>query len=247
MMEDKEDEHRLENKLQAWQLGRVNLLLVQMGRALGLFEVLFEQGPLTVEELAQATELQERYVKEWLHGCAAAGVVTYLPTQEQFGVDVESFQCLNSSAVYQADLLEMCANVSSNVEKCFRQGGGVPYSCYPGFAAVESRILREYHANVFYSDLKLVCSNSGIPLLEYLEKEGSICMDVGCGSGFALCELAEKFPSCSFVGVDLLADAIEAAKGVHRQTLTNILRQQTPSLSPSLLLSLPLSFLLIRV
>ena len=60
MMEDKEDEHRLENKLQAWQLGRVNLLLVQMGRALGLFEVLFEQGPLTVEELAQATELQER-------------------------------------------------------------------------------------------------------------------------------------------------------------------------------------------
>ena len=63
-------------------------------------------------------------------------------------------------------------------------------------------------------------------------------MDVGCGSGFALCELAEKFPSCSFVGVDLLADAIEAAKGVHRQTLTNILRQQTPSLSPSLPLSL---------
>ena len=95
--------------------------------------------------------------------------------------------------------------------------------------------------------LKYLGSNSGIPLLEYLEKEGSICMDVGCGSGFALCELAEKFPSCSFVGVDLLADAIEAAKGVHRQTLTNILRQQTPSLSPSLLLSLPLSFLLIRV
>ena len=51
--------------------------LVTLGDKLGLFAALAGAGPLTAEELAARTDTDERYVREWASGLAAAGYVDY--------------------------------------------------------------------------------------------------------------------------------------------------------------------------
>lgn len=40
--------------------------MTYIGDRLGIFKAMAQAGPLTVEELAQHTGLQERYLREWL-------------------------------------------------------------------------------------------------------------------------------------------------------------------------------------
>ena len=49
--------------------------LVTLGDKLGLFAALAGAGPLAAEELADRTDTDERYVREWASGLAAAGYV----------------------------------------------------------------------------------------------------------------------------------------------------------------------------
>ena len=51
--------------------------LVYLGDRLGLYGALRESGPSTSAELAARARLHERWVREWLHGQASAGLVRY--------------------------------------------------------------------------------------------------------------------------------------------------------------------------
>jgi winged helix-turn-helix protein len=51
--------------------------LVYLGDRLGLYSALRESGPSTSAELAARARLHERWVREWLHGQASAGLVRY--------------------------------------------------------------------------------------------------------------------------------------------------------------------------
>ncbi len=51
--------------------------LVYLGDQLGLYRALREAGPVTSSELAARSRLHERWVREWLHGQASAGLVGY--------------------------------------------------------------------------------------------------------------------------------------------------------------------------
>jgi len=61
---------------------------VVVGDQLGLYKALAAK-PLSAEELAQATETDARYVREWLSAQAASGYVTYDPASERFGLSEE--------------------------------------------------------------------------------------------------------------------------------------------------------------
>jgi hypothetical protein len=69
--------------------------LVYLGDRLGLYRALKESGPSTSAELAAKAGLHERWVREWLHGQASAGLVRYAGngrfelTSEQAAVLVE--------------------------------------------------------------------------------------------------------------------------------------------------------------
>src|SRR5262245_55710825 len=54
-------------------------VLVNIGRRLGLYKAMAELGVCTSEQLAQATGIRERYVREWLNNQAAGGYVRYEP------------------------------------------------------------------------------------------------------------------------------------------------------------------------
>src|SRR6201993_5438941 len=57
--------------------GTMTTLLGAVGDRLGLFKNLAEQGPATSSELASRTNMNERYLREWLGGMATAGYLNY--------------------------------------------------------------------------------------------------------------------------------------------------------------------------
>src|SRR5215213_2406797 len=64
--------------------------LVVIGEALGLYKALAQaDGPLTPGELAQRTETNERYVREWLCSQAAGGYVEYDAATERYFLSEE--------------------------------------------------------------------------------------------------------------------------------------------------------------
>src|SRR4051794_28591703 len=58
--------------------------LVVLGDHLGLYKALAGHGPATSFDLAAATGLNERLIREWLCGQAAAEYVTYDAVSERF-------------------------------------------------------------------------------------------------------------------------------------------------------------------
>jgi ubiquinone/menaquinone biosynthesis C-methylase UbiE len=63
-----------------------------------------------------------------------------------------------------------------------------------------------------------------LPLLglrEKLENGGMEVLDVGCGTGFHICEFAHEFPKCSFTGIDISENAIKRAKEVAKEMNLN--------------------------
>lgn len=51
--------------------------MVVIGEQLGLYKAMRGAGPLTSTELAERTDTNERYVREWLNSQAAGGYIDY--------------------------------------------------------------------------------------------------------------------------------------------------------------------------
>lgn len=54
-------------------------LMVSIGHRTGLFDVLADFDPSTSEEIAEASGLNERYVREWLGAMTTGGIVQHNP------------------------------------------------------------------------------------------------------------------------------------------------------------------------
>ena len=55
-----------------YKLGRMVSMMIHFGDCLGIYKAMAGAGPLTVKELAERTELNERFLLEWLRGQVAA-------------------------------------------------------------------------------------------------------------------------------------------------------------------------------
>ena len=62
---------------------------VVLGDRLGLFKVMREGGKMTPVELSARTGTQERLVREWLSGQAAAGYIEYEEPTDRFYLNAE--------------------------------------------------------------------------------------------------------------------------------------------------------------
>src|SRR5262249_44717708 len=69
--------------------GTMSVLLASLGDRFGLFQDLAANGPTTSAELAKRTGLNERYLREWLGGLAAAGYLTYDTASQRFTLPAE--------------------------------------------------------------------------------------------------------------------------------------------------------------
>jgi 2-polyprenyl-3-methyl-5-hydroxy-6-metoxy-1,4-benzoquinol methylase len=192
--------------------GAFSIGLVRIGTALGLYRTLQEQGPMSPAELASATGLHERYVREWLSHHAASNYVAYDPANGRFELPPEQAAVLadEDSPVYMADAFDCAAAYVENqpkVQHAFTTGGGVGWGDQSGclFCAVARFFRPGYHANILQ---KWLPSLNGV--VAKLER-GARVADVGCGHGYSTVMMARAFPNSEFIGFDFHAPSIDEA------------------------------------
>lgn len=185
--------------------------LIAIGYQTGLFEAA-AQAPGTSGEIAGRSGLQERYVREWLGGMCAGGIMTYAPSTRTYTLPPEHAACLTgddpSNAAPQSAFVSLLGKNLGAIVACFRHGGGVPYDAYgPELAeAMDGLLRRVYDAHLVSHILPAA------PELPERLARGIRVADVGCGTGHAVNVMARAFPRSNFVGYDFGEDGIVAAR-----------------------------------
>jgi 2-polyprenyl-3-methyl-5-hydroxy-6-metoxy-1,4-benzoquinol methylase len=185
---------------------------VVVGDQLGLYKALAAK-PLRAEELAQATETDARYVREWLSAQAASGYVTYDPASECFGLSEEQSFALaeEGSPAFIPGAFQIAVaqfKIIPKMVKSFKTGLGVGWhehdvSLFHG----TERFFRPGYAAYLVND--------GIPSLGGIEaklKSGARVADIGCGHGASTIIMAQAYPQSTFVGYDYHEGSIEHAR-----------------------------------
>jgi len=207
--------------LRVWQYkqGEMVSLMVHLGDRLGLYRALDGAGASTPGELAARTGLHERWLREWLRGQAAAGLLDADPTAERFTLAPEGAAVLareDDSLWFAAGAFSGGAATPEVVDAlagAFRTGQGLTYDQLGPTAAHQTeRMLAPW--------ARLALVPRIIPALDGVAAKleaGARVADVGCGGGAAVLALAQAFPASSFEGSDLSCLAIDRAQAAARE------------------------------
>ena len=185
-------------------------LMTSIGHRTGLFDTMAGMAPSTSEQIAQATGLNERYVREWLGAMVTGGIVDVDATSHTFHLPPERAACLTRAAgphniATPMMFVALLGKVEDQIVDCFRNGGGVPYSVYPQFQQLMAANSAQVHdASLVDTILPLVPG-----LVERLN-DGISVADVGCGQGHAINVMAKAFPNSRFTGYDFSEAGVEA-------------------------------------
>ena len=208
-------------------LGVVNgagvALMTSIGHRVGLFDVMATLPWSTSGQVAGASGLNERYVREWLGAMATGGVVEHDPADNTFRLPPEHAAFLTRAAspnnlAVTTQFLSVLGAVEDRIVECFRRGGGVPYSAFARF----HEVMAEESAQTVVAGLFEHILPLAPGVAEALEA-GIDALDVGCGSGRALNTLAAAFPRSWFTGFDLSEEAVGfARRDAEARGLTNV-------------------------
>lgn len=197
------------------------LILLSIGHRTGLLRDLAGAGPLSSEEAARKVGLDERYVREWLAGLATAGVLE-LHDDGRYELAAEIGPLFTPGSAEGIGTLvqyiPLLSSVEDDVIRCFREGGGVPYERFGRFQEVMADDSGQSVVSVLHDHI--------LPLVPGLAERlsaGIDVVDLGCGRGLALMEMARVYPNSRFVGYDLLESAVAwASAEAERRGLTNV-------------------------
>jgi 2-polyprenyl-3-methyl-5-hydroxy-6-metoxy-1,4-benzoquinol methylase len=198
-------------------------LMTSIGHRTGLFDAMAGLQPSTAAQIAEAASLNERYVREWLGAMVTGGVVEYDEEAATYTLPREHAAFLTRAAspnniAVTTQFFSVLGAVEDRIVDCFRQGGGVPYSAYARF----HEVMAEESSQTVLAALV----DSILPLADGVIdrlREGIDVLDVGCGSGRALCLLAENFPRSRFTGYDLSEEATaRGRREAEAKGLTNV-------------------------
>jgi 2-polyprenyl-3-methyl-5-hydroxy-6-metoxy-1,4-benzoquinol methylase len=211
-----------ENLVETLNRGALSLML-SLGHRTGLFDTLEGMEPATSQEIANKAGLNERYVREWLGSMVTGGVMEYDSKKNSYFLPPEHAAWLSRKsaegniAVF-AQYISQLGSVEDQILNCFKNGGGVPYSSFKRF----HEIMEEDSGQ----SIVPVIVDQVIPLMEGMKEaliEGIDVLDVGCGRGRALLELAKAFPKSNFTGYDISNESITYANQEgNREGLKNL-------------------------
>jgi len=196
----------------SYKQGEMVSLMIHIGDRLGLYQAMNGAGPLTAAELASRTDLQERWLLEWLRGQAAARLLNY-HDKDRFELSAEGAEVLAN----ETGSLSFAAGAFSGqtppetVDKlinAFKTGIGLSYDeLGPNAAHRTERMLGPWTRQEFVPTI--------LPALEGVVdklERGAVAADVGCGGGLALVAMAQAFPNSTFHGYDPSTHAIDRAR-----------------------------------
>lgn len=201
-------------KLQAYERGFFAIHLMKMGIELGLFTRLmsYESG-ISPAALAGELGLHEPYVNGW---CKTAYHLEILDCDEEgrysLAAHMDALLADNQSPYYFGPTVQMRVHHSAEHLKAYSQyfqGGGTitPVADSEEFSKAQKAMSDQGIPTAYV--LLVVPS---IPGLQERMNAGLRILDVGCGSGLLMIQLARAFPNCEFVGVDVDRFGIEDAR-----------------------------------
>ena len=202
------------NRVFASALGAIEIYSIHIGDRLGFYRALAE-GPKTAGQLATATRVDERYVREWLEQQATSGILSadVDETETAFSIPASHSEVLAEelSGFYLAPLARMLTTSGEKMTMlldAYQSGSGVSWDTF-------GQDMRESQADMnrpfFTHDLA-----GAVALIDSahqrLSNPGARAADVGCGVGWSTISLARAYPEATFRGYDVDAPSIETAR-----------------------------------
>jgi SAM-dependent methyltransferase len=187
-------------------------LMTSIGHRAGLFDRMATLPPATSHEIAEATGLKERYVREWLGAMVTGGIVELDPHTRRFHLPAEHAAALTRQAAPNnvaafAQYIPLLGSVEDGIVECFREGGGLPYSAFPRFHDVMAEDSGQSVLPALFEHILPL-----VPGLTARLEAGISVLDVGCGVGKALLLMAAAYPRSRFTGYDFSQEAIARAR-----------------------------------
>ncbi|XP_035696736.1 uncharacterized protein LOC118430133 [Branchiostoma floridae] len=193
-------------------------LAMSIGVRTGLFIHLSGlDGPRTAVQIAEATNLKERYVREWLAIMVTARIVDYDKEEKTCFLPPHRHNVLlpdagRGSLGNMSEFMRQLAMVTGDVAECFKADGpkGVPYSAYPDFQGWLGRMRQYEHETDLVG--KFLPTIPGL-LEDLAEKRLGIRVhEAACGRGIMTLILAQHFPNSTFIGTDICEESIQWAE-----------------------------------
>ncbi len=216
--------------------GAVTSGMIHLGDQLGLYSALrAADTAMTSAELADATGLSERWVREWAYNQAAAGLIV-ADADERFSLTPEATAVLASPdhPAYGMGMFHRLPQTMRAVEEMpesFRSGLGHDYDSHGPQGAVGIERSFEPWNRAFLLPLVLPAVEGVVAKLQH----GAKLADVGCGAGGAVLLMAKEFPRSTFTGYDISqfalarADQKQLESGVVNATFVDPRRTPLPN------------------
>ena len=189
--------------------GEVASAVIHIGTKLGLFRALADAGVATSDQLAEATGLHERWVREWLFLMSSLQIAQH--ENGRFALMPEAAVALAQEGhpQYQAGVFgpPITHREIERTIEAFSTGIGMtwdehgPETCH--FQAAMGAGGQRTH-------LVPVILDSIEGMTDRLTA-GATVVDIGCGAGVAAAAIAEAYPNSTVIGMDPSPHAIEAA------------------------------------
>jgi SAM-dependent methyltransferase len=202
-------------KVLADTAGFTTTLLAAIGDQLGLFKAMSSTGPLSARQLADLTQVDERYLREWLGGMTSATYIAYDASADHFSLPSENAPVLaeEGGPEFFGGTFQMLRGMSSvydELVEVFRTGGGVRQEAYhPDMWDGMERFTAGWFENLLVQEWL-----PAMPEIRDLLEAGADVADVGCGRGRGLVKLAQEFPASRYVGFDVFPGAVDDARAV---------------------------------
>ena len=187
-------------------------LMISIGHRAGLFDTMSALPPSTSQQIADAAKLDERYVREWLGCLLAAQLIEHDPAANTWHLPAEHAALITRAAAPNnfaafTQYISVLGSVEDKILRCVREGGGVPYSQFTRFHEVMAEDSGQTVVAALHDHI--------LPLVPGLMDKlaaGISVLDLGCGRGIALRQLAARYPKSRFTGIDFSVEAIGWAR-----------------------------------
>jgi 2-polyprenyl-3-methyl-5-hydroxy-6-metoxy-1,4-benzoquinol methylase len=195
--------------LYRYKQGEVMSAIVHLGVRMGLFDALAADDGATSDELAAATGLHERWVREWLHAIGAADLAEHDAGRFTLTPEAKATLCDPDHPAALGGVFgpPITHREIDRTAEAFETGIGMTWDEHGAHTCHFQAAMGAAGQKTW---LVPVILDSIEGMTERLTA-GATVVDIGCGAGVAAAVIAAAYPESTVIGIDPSTHAIAAA------------------------------------